>query len=342
MEPDINKLLRDRGIELKYIERPTYRANNLPEMEIITNDDSFTKKLLSDAGFNSFYAVRYATVETADQIAGEIGKTEREILGVGGGKAIDVAKRVSMKLERPYISFPTAPSHDGIFSVNYSLSDGYKRNSAKAKYPIEIIIPLYLWENSGSLKKAGICDLLSNIVALQDVSLAEEDGFFYPNPLYRELSNAAVDKVRYMENDRDLADALILSGIAMEEGSQYCSGSDHEVERLLERKMNGRYLHGQLAGTGTLIAAKAYTFYADKLPKTLEFPSDKIFGMVTDAMRKRGILGFALQPLRDPDFDPNWLKEVSAERPERHTLWNVVDSKGVDWGIIIESILKSQ
>ena len=40
----------------------------------------------------------------------------RFMLGVGGGKAIDVAKFVSNEFNIPFLSVPTAASHDGIAS----------------------------------------------------------------------------------------------------------------------------------------------------------------------------------------------------------------------------------
>lgn len=334
---DINKLLEERNIHLKYIDRPTYLRKVLPEQQIITNDDSFTRNLLLNAGFTKFHPVSIASIGVADDLAKKIGGGE--IVGVGGGKAIDVAKRVSVLLDRPFVAFPTAPSHDGLISKNCSLYDGHKRVSLPAKYPRKLIIPLHLWKNSGRLRKAGLCDILSNMVALQDLSLAASKGVPF-DPFYKDMSLAAVEKVLKLRDDKDLAQALILSGIAMETGSQYCSGSEHETERLLEGKMNGKYLHGQLAGTGTLISAKVYLIYAEKMPRTLTFDSRNLFKQITSVMQHLDILDFSLQPLIDPDFKPDWLREVSLVRPERYTLWNEVGSEKLDWEKIISKLLE--
>lgn len=335
---DIHKLLEERGIHLKYIDSPTYIRKSLPEQQIITNDDDFTKGLLTKAGFTKFHPVSTASIEVAEKISKTVGPGE--IIGVGGGKALDVAKYVSIILDRPFVAFPTAPSHDGLISKNCSLYDGHKRISIPAKYPRKLIIPLHLWKHSGRLRQAGICDIISNMIALQDLSLAEKKGISFDSK-YREMSLAAVEKVLNMKDDKDLAEALIISGIAMEKGSQYCSGSEHEAERLLEGKMNGKYLHGQLAGTGTLISAKVYALYSEKLPKGLEFDSSKIFEKVKSVMEHRGVLEFALQPLHDPNFNPNWLKDVTKVRPERYTLWSEIDSEKLDWKEIISDMLKA-
>ena len=37
------------------------------------------------------------------------------IVGIGGGRAVDVAKIVAFNLKKPFVSVPTAASHDGIF-----------------------------------------------------------------------------------------------------------------------------------------------------------------------------------------------------------------------------------
>jgi len=326
---DIRNLLEERKIELKYIDKPTYIRDGLLEQQIITNDDSFTINLLENAGFRKYYPISAASLHEAEKLAETIGPGE--IVGVGGGKAIDVAKYVSNRLDWPLVLVPTGPSHDGLASVNCSLYNGQERKSLHTKYPRKLIIPLHLWKTSGNLRKAGICDLLSNRVALQDVQLAYVcDGKEF-DETYREMSKGAIEKLVDMEDDKGLAEALILSGIAMEKGSQYCSGSDHDAERLLESKIKNTFYHGQLAGTGTLISAYCYLVEADNLPTELEYDSSKLFEMTVEDMKNLGVLDFALEPLVYEKFNPKWLKELSKVRPDRYNLWNKVNSEEVDW-----------
>jgi len=328
------ELLDERRIELKYV-----NDNNFDELKgkaIITNKGSFTRNLLLNLGFEDFHPVSEASIEEAEQIKNLI--KERDIVGFGGGKAIDVAKKIASDLNLNLISVPTAPSHDGLISKNCSLYKGSKRETIPAKYPRKIIIPLNLWKNSGNLKKAGICDLISNLIALQDLSLAEKRGEQF-SEFYKKLSFESVEKVLNCRDEKELAESLILSGLAMEETSRYCSGSEHEVERLLENKINeGKYLHGQLAGTGILISAKVYSLYSDKL-KDLRFGSENFFEYIRNLMKKKDVYNFALLPLLDEKFKPEILKEVSEVRPERFTLWNVVDSKKIDFERVINEII---
>ncbi|MCK4782010.1 iron-containing alcohol dehydrogenase [Candidatus Parcubacteria bacterium] len=331
---DIKQLLKQRGIELKFISDSDLIFNELKGKEIITNDNDFTKNLLLQAGIKKFHLVKEASIKTAEEIKKQIKK--QPVVGFGGGKAIDVAKKISSDLSLKFISIPTAPSHDGLVSKNFSLYNNKgKRETVPGKYPRKLIIPLNFWKNSEELKKSGICDLLSNMVALQDLSLAEKAGEKFSD-FYKKLSFEAINRIN-TEDDRKLAEALILSGIAMEENSCYCSGSEHELERLFEDKINGKYLHGQLAGAGTLISAKVYSKYADSL-SGLIFNSRNLFEDIKNRMENLGVYEFALIPLKDKKFQHSFLKEVSSIRPERYTLWNYIDSREIDWERIIEEI----
>ena len=332
----IQKLLRERGIKLKFFENEKKALRQIRRKEVVTNDSDFTKNLLEKAGFNFFHIVEKATVETVETIKEEMRDIKvDEIVGLGGGKAIDVAKKVAADLNIKLISFPTAPSHDGLISKNCSLYDGKNRKTIPAVYPRKIIVPLNLWRNSGNLRKAGICDLISNLIALQDLSLAEKQGEKF-DCLYKYLSFAATKLINF-ENEKHFAYALIFSGIAMEKTSRYCSESEHEVERLLEEKIQNSYLHGQLAGTGTLISAKVYSKFANNF-LDLRFDSKKIFDLVKDEMKKTNVLDFAISPLKDERFNSDWLKELSGIRPERYNLWNEIDSRKINWEELIREI----
>lgn len=330
------KLIRERGIKIKFFENEKKALRKIKGKEIITNDDDFTKNLLQKAGFIFFHAVDEANMETVEIIKEEMKSIKKkEIVGLGGGKAIDVAKKVAADLKINLISFPTAPSHDGLISKNCSLYCEGKRKTISAVYPNKIIVPLNLWRNSGSLRKAGICDLLSNIIALQDLSLAERKGEKFED-LYKYLSFNATKLVNF-EKEKHFAYALIFSGLAMEKTSQYCSGSEHIAERLLEEKMPDNYLHGQLAGTGTLISAKIYSKFIEGSPD-LRFDCFHLFDVVKEGMKKENVFDFAKAPLEDENFNPEWLKDLSKLRPERYTLWNEIDSQKINWREIVEEI----
>lgn len=335
----IKKLLRERGIKVRLFKDEKKALKKIKGKEIITNDDDFTKSLLQKAGFIFFHVVDKATIETVETIKEEMKDIgAKEVVGIGGGKAIDVAKKVAADLNIKLISFPTAPSHDGLISKNCSLYYGEKRKTIPTVYPSKVIIPLNLWKNSGNLRKAGVCDLISNIIALQDLSLAERKGEKFED-LYKYLSFNATKLVNF-EKEKHFAYALIISGLAMEKTSRYCSGSEHIIERLLEEKMPNGYLHGQLAGTGTLISAKIYSKFIDSSPE-LRFDCLKLYDSIKDSMKSENVFDFAKIPLEDERFNPEWLKELSKIRPERYTLWNEIDAQKINWQEIIEEIKSS-
>ena len=71
-------------------------------------------KIIADASMEE--------VKSTEKLAGEMGANF--LLGVGGGKCIDIAKATSFALGMPFISAPTAASHDGITSSRASISGG--------------------------------------------------------------------------------------------------------------------------------------------------------------------------------------------------------------------------
>ena len=62
------------------------------------------------------------------------------MLGVGGGRPIDVAKCASFNLKMPFVSVPTAASHDGIVSSRASIiNDKGRKESLGAQPPLALV-----------------------------------------------------------------------------------------------------------------------------------------------------------------------------------------------------------
>jgi len=60
------------------------------------------------------------------------------LIGIGGGRVIDTAKIASYNIDRPFISVPTAASHDGIASARASVPTAEGTASLEAQPPIPI------------------------------------------------------------------------------------------------------------------------------------------------------------------------------------------------------------
>ena len=89
------------------------------------------------------------------------------IVGLGGGKALDMAKYLAFLARLPYFAVPTSLSNDGFCSPQASLTIGGKRRSLAAALPQGIIVdvdvclaaPRILW-------LSGVGDLVSKLSAV--------------------------------------------------------------------------------------------------------------------------------------------------------------------------------
>jgi glycerol-1-phosphate dehydrogenase [NAD(P)+] len=95
------------------------------------------------------------------------------LLGVGGGKAIDIAKLASTQLDLDFISVPTAASHDGIASSRASILQNGKSESRQAEAPLCVIADTnIIMKSPYRLLAAGCGDIISNYTAVLDWRLA--------------------------------------------------------------------------------------------------------------------------------------------------------------------------
>jgi len=92
------------------------------------------------------------------------------IVGLGGGKVLDVSKYAAYISKRPFISIPTTVANDGVASpVAVLMRQDNKPMSLTCTVPEIIIIDIDLIMNSPiNLIKAGIGDTISNYMALID------------------------------------------------------------------------------------------------------------------------------------------------------------------------------
>ncbi|ADG13177.1 3-dehydroquinate synthase [Methanocaldococcus infernus ME] len=184
------------------------------------------------------------------------------IIGLGGGKAIDVAKYIAYKNKLPVISVPTTASNDGISSPVVAL----KKPSFLATAPIAVIADIDIIEKSPKrLLRAGLGDIVSNITAVLDWKLAKEEvnekfsegSAIFSMTIAKELINYILNS-NLEEYVSKLTKALIGSGIciAMANTTRPASGGEHLFSHaldLLKEKYNFNSLHGEQCGVGTLI-----------------------------------------------------------------------------------------
>ena len=212
-------------------------------------------KIVDEISINS------ASVEQAQQIFLALPNGIKAIFGVGGGKALDVAKYVAFLSRIPYVAAPTALSNDGYCSPQSSLEVEGKRKSLPATMPYGVVIdtqvclqaPNYLWWS-------GIGDLSSKITAVYDWKLAYHRQGTQVDDFAALLSDATVFQVmskttKDLESIQLLGTALMLNGIAMEicGSSRPASGSEHLLSHALDIISPNPRLHGLQVGVATYI-----------------------------------------------------------------------------------------
>ena len=79
-----------------------------------------------------------ASFESISEVE-ELITPDTTVLGIGGGKVIDVAKLSSYNQGVYFVSMPTTASHDGIVSPLASIKNPNSSTSAKAHSPIAVI-----------------------------------------------------------------------------------------------------------------------------------------------------------------------------------------------------------
>lgn len=248
-------------------------------------------KYLSEEGYSTQKVIVNEPSSEEVKKVEEIAKNFNFILGVGGGKCIDIAKCSSYSLGIPFLSVPTSPSHDGIASDRATINTKNRKHSYRAKPPLAVICDLNVIKNAPyKLIAAGCGDLISNISAVGDWKLASKDtGEYYSNYtaalslLSAEivLNSVELIKERDERGIRNLIQALITSGIAMgvAGSSRPCSGAEHMFSHALDNIAEKPALHGEQCAFGTLLMMKLrgekIDFIKDKmkylgLPTTLE------------------------------------------------------------------------
>ncbi len=187
------------------------------------------------------------------------------VLGVGGGKIIDVAKLASTNEDIHFISVPTTASHDGIVSPMASIKKEKGSTSMQAQAPIAVVADTEIIKNSPfKLLSSGCADIVSNYTALFDWKLA----YRLTNEPYSEsaaslsemtakliLKSADNIKEGLEESARIVVKSLFSSGMAINiaNSSRPASGSEHLFSHALDRIAKKPALHGEQCGVGCIM-----------------------------------------------------------------------------------------
>lgn len=202
--------------------------------------------------------------EHATQLFQDLPSGLDAVVGLGGGKALDVAKYVAFLRRIPYYAVPTSLSNDGFCSPQSSLTIGGRRRSLSAELPHGVVIdvavclqaPRLLW-------LSGVGDLAAKLTAVADWKLAFHQTGEAVNDFAALLSDATVRQFLSrpecdVTSTTLLGTALMLNGIAMEicGSSRPASGSEHLISHALDAISQRPRLHGLQVGVAAYLVSR--------------------------------------------------------------------------------------
>jgi len=275
--------------EFKFIELPTLLclgSNMLESVPEVVKRLSLGKKtlLLTDEFLRTRIAkdvenilidgeIEYFTStiqnSTMDEVDKQVGIHKEVkpdfVIGLGGGRPIDIAKSVAYKTDQRFISIPTIASHDGVASSRASIMGSDKRHSIQALPPIAVVADTVILDKSPYRFTASGCgDLLAKGTAIADWMLSHR----LKNELISEYSialsdmtvklitkNADTIKSQVSGYSRIVVKALISSSLAMcvAGSSRPGSGSEHMFSHALDSFAENPALHGEQCALGSVI-----------------------------------------------------------------------------------------
>lgn len=278
-------------------------------------------ELLEAQGIQANYTyVEDATLETVERVKKEILVNQADVvLGVGGGRNIDVAKLSAAETGKFFISVPTVASHDGIASSLASIKGMDRPYTVKAASPIAVVMDSkIIAESPFRFTASGCGDIISKAVEVRDWRLAhEENGDYYGgyagslSLMSSELVIEAAQQIRDKLEDgiRTLLEALVSCGVAMSiaGSSRPTSGSSHLFSHALDQITEKPALHGEQCGVGSIMMSKLHGLDWKEIRASLE-----VIGAPTNAE------GLGI----DEETVIEALVKAQSIRPNRYTILN--------------------
>ena len=227
-----------------------------------------------------WHASKDNQISSLTQIQKDVKKDHSDLVaGIGGGRSVDTAKMVSFNLDIPFVSLPTAASHDGMASPFVSVKSD-KPHSIVATAPLGVFVDIDVIKKApAKLLASGCGDLIANIIAVKDWQIGHKKTGEYYGMYSADLALMSAKIV--MENSRKyskkgldarvIVEALISAGVAscIAGSSRPCSGAEHLFSHALDKIAPSKGLHGEKCGIGAIMMAKLQGQDWKKIIKTL-------------------------------------------------------------------------
>src|SRR5215218_5160728 len=165
--------------------------------------------------------VEGGTLEAAQQLAASVRNGSYDaVVGIGGGRTLDVAKYAATLTGLPMVAVATSLAHDGLASPVASLEEEGRKGSYGVQIPIAVVVDLdYVRRSEPGMRRSGIGDAISNLSAIADWQLAGAERGEPVDGVAVTFARTAATSVLLREDGVDdpdfliaLAEALVLSG----------------------------------------------------------------------------------------------------------------------------------
>ena len=149
-----------------------------PKKILITQENLY-EAYKEELGTDTFYKVilvEGGQLSETNAIIDECKSEDVLMIAFGGGSVLDIVKYSASKMDKPYITVPSALSNDAIYSCVARLTENRKKISLGVQPPIGILVDIDVIKKSPRvLFMAGVADLVSNLSAIQDWLLAHNE-----------------------------------------------------------------------------------------------------------------------------------------------------------------------
>jgi glycerol-1-phosphate dehydrogenase [NAD(P)+] len=246
---------------------------------------AIAERLASSLPHATVHVVAGGTLEAALDLIAELREDFYDaVVGIGGGRTVDVAKYAATMSGLPFVAVATTLTHDGLASPVASLESHGRKASFGVHVPIAVVVDIDEVRSAPIEHiRSGVGDVLSNLSSIADWELAHRERGETMDGLSISMARTAAEAILDLEPGTDrflttLADALIMSGIAMTVAgtSRPCSGACHEISHALDAFHGSPGLHGAQVAFGARFA-------------TWLRGEDELLGVTDQLMRVHGL-----------------------------------------------------
>ena len=289
-----------------------------------------TIDLLTEGGIKAnCMLVSDATRATVDKVISKVKEYSSDVvLGIGGGRNIDVAKLAAHDSGRFFISVPTVASHDGIASNLASIKGSDRPYTVMATSPLAVVMDSgIIAESPYRFTASGCGDMICKAVEVRDWRLAHREINDYYGGYAASLSlmssqhimeRASLIKAKTQEGIRTLLEALVSCGVSMSiaGSSKPTSGSSHLFSHSLDQIAEKPALHGEQCGVGSIMMARLHGLNWEAIRDSLQTVGAPItaeeLGMGKEVIVKALTMAQSLRPNRYTILNKHKLDEKKA------------------------------